>query len=883
MLFAFGFCIDAIAYSPEGSLVLTAGGYVSVDSLPGSDQSISVEAWVYSESWTNAADGTILSLNSGDTWEILVLDKHLNLKVVMQSGTCVLQHSLMEMPAGWHHLLFSMDDKYIRFYVDGAQRDYFYSAAGFDVITAGSGLLNVGCKTNNADLISSGWDGKLDEVRCWSKALSSSEITQNMHHTFQSGNLSAIESLIFVAGFDDISFTALKGTDLSPISLSSRLNCSIEEKSAVVGSLRNDYAFDAEGYWSLYGAGIYSESSAGMHLAITNGNLLELDESIVYGQNGKMGIAHATEYADLDFIARKIWFLQKDCDYESFMFRFDMSDAEAIGILDECLSYNNYKLLFKKESEDTFEIISEAYMLDGDNLYFKDVQAKDGFYTLGRDNELPAVKTDALTDIGSNIATGGGEVMCDGGTPVSKYGLCWSLSSFPTIADSMSMIGNGLGEFTTQIENLVPGCTYYVRAYAINQEGVAYGDEMIIRTNKLNQSVVFPSIDPKPFGSETFDPGAYASSGLPIHYRSSNEAVARIIDGMIQITGVGSTAIWADQPGNISYNPSAFRKATLTVTKSGQQIIGAKDISLTYGDTLFLNEIKASSGLPLTIDITDSTLFKFTENAIVAAKIGETTCSVVQPGNANYLASSEVFFNIAIQKKDLRISFICDTIVYDGKEKNALAICDQDSLKVIVTYNECFEAPVMAGTYKVRAMIDDDYFAGADSIILLIEKAEPIIFNWPTANEIFEGQALSASTLFDGNANVPGQFMFRNNDLVPSFSGEDVNVVFYPEDTLNYMETSALIPVYFGIVTRNENLKSNDLKIYPSVGNGQLSIEAGDQEWSYKVFSLSGSLLYQMSGVKGKSQHNLSFLGKGIFTIVGECGDECVVRRISIM
>ena len=96
--------------------------------------------------------------------------------------------------------------------------------------------------------------------------------------------------------------------------------------------------------------------------------------------------------------------------------------------------------------------------------------------------QVPSVITDTVTNIDSITATCGGEVTDDGGANVIARGVCWSTSHNPTIADSHTTDGIGTGSFTSNITGLTAGTTYYVRAYATNSEGAAYGNEVSFTT-----------------------------------------------------------------------------------------------------------------------------------------------------------------------------------------------------------------------------------------------------------------------------------------------------------------------------------------------------------------------------------------------------------------
>jgi hypothetical protein len=85
-------------------------------------------------------------------------------------------------------------------------------------------------------------------------------------------------------------------------------------------------------------------------------------------------------------------------------------------------------------------------------------------------------------------------------------------------------------------------------------------------TIKQDQTITFTSLPSKVYGDADFNPGAAASSGLPVSYTSSNTAVATIVNGNIHIVGAGTSFITASQAGNTNYNAATDVIQTLTVT-----------------------------------------------------------------------------------------------------------------------------------------------------------------------------------------------------------------------------------------------------------------------------------------------------------------------------
>jgi hypothetical protein len=86
--------------------------------------------------------------------------------------------------------------------------------------------------------------------------------------------------------------------------------------------------------------------------------------------------------------------------------------------------------------------------------------------------------TTAISNIKSDSALSGGNITADGGSVVTARGVCWNTAHNPTIANSKTVDGSGMGSFVSQITGLSTGTLYYVRAYAMTEKGTAYGNEV---------------------------------------------------------------------------------------------------------------------------------------------------------------------------------------------------------------------------------------------------------------------------------------------------------------------------------------------------------------------------------------------------------------------
>jgi hypothetical protein len=102
----------------------------------------------------------------------------------------------------------------------------------------------------------------------------------------------------------------------------------------------------------------------------------------------------------------------------------------------------------------------------------------------------PLLTTASASSISNNSVTSGGTITSDGGSAVTQRGVCWSTNQNPTIADNITNNGTGIGSFTSSLTNLNANTSYYIRAYAINGVGTAYGNQLSFTT--ANNSLSLP-------------------------------------------------------------------------------------------------------------------------------------------------------------------------------------------------------------------------------------------------------------------------------------------------------------------------------------------------------------------------------------------------------
>jgi len=96
-----------------------------------------------------------------------------------------------------------------------------------------------------------------------------------------------------------------------------------------------------------------------------------------------------------------------------------------------------------------------------------------------------SLTTAPVTSITQKSVVTGGNITSDGGEAVTARGVCWGFSGNPTINNNKTTDGTGIGSFVSNIIGLTEKTTYYVRAYAINSEGISYGNEISFTTSPI--------------------------------------------------------------------------------------------------------------------------------------------------------------------------------------------------------------------------------------------------------------------------------------------------------------------------------------------------------------------------------------------------------------
>jgi hypothetical protein len=184
--------------------------------------------------------------------------------------------------------------------------------------------------------------------------------------------------------------------------------------------------------------------------------------------------------------------------------------------------------------------------------YISNIPINQGRQTAGNGHDITVVpnqsgnqiviNTKAISDTAQTSANSGGNILFDGGSPITARGVCWSNSPGPTITlSTKTSDGSGSGSYTSNVTGLSPGTQYFLRSYASNANGTQYGNELTFRT-KLGNQVPILSTGPVTDINQTT-----ANSGGNITFDGNSPVVGRGVcwgtnpNPSLWATGVDST------------------------------------------------------------------------------------------------------------------------------------------------------------------------------------------------------------------------------------------------------------------------------------------------------------------------------------------------------
>lgn len=195
-------------------------------------------------------------------------------------------------------------------------------------------------------------------------------------------------------------------------------------------------------------------------------------------------------------------------------------------------------------------------------------------FTTNSSASSPTVTTASISNIAETTATAGGNVTSDGGATVIQRGVVYSTSPNPTTSNTKITASGTTGAFTCNLEGLTKGETYYVRAFATNNQGTSYGSQQEFTTLSLptviTSAVYLFGTDYAIAGGNVTGAGGSSISERGIVYSTSPNPST----GDNKVTASGTTGEFSCELNGLTSNTVYYIKAFATNSEGtayGQQ------------------------------------------------------------------------------------------------------------------------------------------------------------------------------------------------------------------------------------------------------------------------------------------------------------------------
>jgi len=237
---------------------------------------------------------------------------------------------------------------------------------------------------------------------------------------------------------------------------------------------------------------------------------------------------------------------------------------------------------------------------------------------------LPALTTNTVTTYTATTATLGGNITNAGTPAYTERGVVYATTENPTIVNNKTVVtGTGTGSFTANITGLAANTTYYVRAYATNTIGTAYGEQMSFNTSGALPTLTTNAVTAFTATTATLG-GNISNTGTPAYtergvvYATTQNPTTS--NNKTAITGTGSGSFSTDVTG-LTSNTTYYVRAY--ATNSAGTAYGAQVSFTTAGalPTLTTNAVTTFTATTATLggNISNVGMPAYTERGVVYA------------------------------------------------------------------------------------------------------------------------------------------------------------------------------------------------------------------------------------------------------------------------
>lgn len=382
-----------------------------------------------------------------------------------------------------------------------------------------------------------------------------------------------------------------------------------------------------------------------------------------------------------------------------------------------------------------------------------------------------SVTTAAISTFGQTTATLGGNVTSDGGASVTERGIVYATTASPTTANSKVQIGTGTGIFSQSVTGLTAGTKYYVRAYAINSEGTAYGTDETFTT--LNTPTLAVSGTLLPFSTCSGTISASQSFTVGGSFLTANVVVTAPTGYEVSLSS------GVNYSNSVTIIPiSGTVSATVVYVRLSIAATGAPSGNIAVTSTGASSSNKAVTGTvknKTTGSITQSGCGKLVINNQTYASSGVYTQTLVNKVGCDSILT----LNLTLNQVPDASTTVTDPIIKANTSGASYKWFECSNASVILSTSQIF-APISTGSYGVIVTANNcDNTSACSLVSVVVTDVNDIVVQsnlisvYPNpVSDLIHVKLADDMSGYVSITNISGQLVYENSD-----SGKVLDIV----------------------------------------------------------------------------------------------------------
>lgn len=329
-----------------------------------------------------------------------------------------------------------------------------------------------------------------------------------------------------------------------------------------------------------------------------------------------------------------------------------------------------------------------------------------------------------------------------------------------------------------------------------------------------NQTIAFAGPVNTAFGAAPITLSATATSGLAVSFASSTTTVCTVSGSVATLVNAGTCTVVASQAGNGNISAAPQVTQSFTVAQQSQTITFATLVAKIYGMAPFPVTASASSGLPVILTSTTTTVCTVSGSTVTLASIGTCTIAANQAGSANigaapqvtqsFAVTADVLPTVAISSPVANQSFAAPATI----QLTATATSSDATIAQVQFFNgttllgTATQAPysltwanVSAGTYSITATATDSVGGSTSTVAVAVTViANPLVVSLtsPTAGQNLTAPAklTLTATATDSAGTITQVAFFNGGSLMGTVTQSPYSVTFPDAEPGTYTLTA---------------------------------------------------------------------------------------------